>query len=212
MHAVDGDLQVNRRHESVSYWPSQVAAIGRNRIAVAGKRANGNTVIELWTLEFPPLERRGFDPRTGVARYAPYHGNVLDKRVLYDRTVAGRQAVNALFENQGNASQLFVLFASDLCALELTSGALSIVASSKLGSAALVVPMLATHWKDRWSGEHSDHGYVYILTAQDGMRSGEQLVFVDGNKDGRIDVWTAADQATWEALELGNAAKYSRVR
>ncbi len=171
--------------EPLSFWPTEVCAFGPNRICVSGKTVAGKTRIELWEFSasevFDDAQR---DARTGNGSYPKTHVPVATRRELYEASAPGRMLVRSMFRNHGRPEALLVQFddSKDLCALDITTGAVTTVLSS------LDEPRLSADYRDRWSFDHLDRGYLYLLcTNHNANGVPEALILVDANRDGVLE-------------------------
>lgn len=188
---------------ATSYYPTCLITPSPTKWVVAGKTTRGATVIEVWTVQKPlvayPLNQNAspvIEPAT-----------VTQIDVVYDAAVEGRDMVAQMCGKFGDANKILVQFydSKDLYELDLTSQALTLVASPTAGGGVLQAPALSKDYQQFWTREHLTYGYVYVL-ASAGSSTGT-LVFKDTNKDGSIDSWEAPSSAAW-ASNYGSAANY----
>ena len=185
--AHDGEVAAVQ-DEAVSFWPTAVAVFGENKLLVAGKRdARGrdNTVIELWTLAPIAQGPLKVGPLGGPLTWQPYSVSITSKETVYDRHDVGRDIVKAMFVHAGTVDSVLALFhdSRDLYTISTSTGAYSVELSAQ------TEPALADDYTTFWSGEHSFHGYTYVLGRSWETNAGQpNLVLTDADKDGSLDV------------------------
>lgn len=189
---------------ALTYWPTDVCILDADTIYVAGKGAQGHTLIERW--EFSgggavALPVGAVDPQTGQMVYTwdlPVRTAVA---TVLDTTNAANDTVRVMFKNPALANRLFVQFHStrDLYSLNTATGALTLVLGVSSGTNP--EPNLATAYDMYWSADHTTFGYVYVfqrITLLPGQTvKVPALVLQDTNRDGRIDAHFTVDTATW---------------
>ncbi|MBL8856967.1 MAG: hypothetical protein JNL28_00465 [Planctomycetes bacterium] len=208
--------------ESVTFWPTAAISAGTSRALIAGKRRSGNTVIELWTFA-KPIVHRGTLNASGEWVYPEMHIDITSRKTILEEDTAGRRVVSAMFFNPAPASgaevSLFALFddSRDLCRLDFaTSGSVSVqrLYAKVSGSGVPEIQSLACDYDSYWSGNHTQHGYVYVLRS--GLNEGRNcplLVLLDRNRDGTIDSdgVLLPDGPTWTSSGLADAVQYLEI-
>lgn len=179
---------------ATSYWPTAILVHhATNKLFVAGKRRNGNTLLECWTVK-KPLVLNG----TGGGTPAIQDGAVDDITTLVDEAVQGRDMIKRLLEKQGQSSVLFAQYydSSSICALDFsTSQTVStLVASAAGGSGVLAFPQCARPFERWWSANHAAAGYVYVFTDD-----AQEKVYVikDGDRNGTLDALLTLTGQDW---------------
>ncbi len=193
---------------STSYWPTAITALGDGRtLVVAGKRPDGNTVVESWRLLAPVLV-----PKDGPDKEYLLEPAVVESvDTLYDAAVQGRDLVAHVVRKLGSTSGLLVQFVDSRDVYELDFAAkpptLAIVASPQSATTIPAVPQLRQRYTRAWAGDHKAKGYVYVL-ANDGQQGVASLVLVDKDRDGKLDGSLLVSEAEWASGGWGAPANY----
>lgn len=203
-------ITIDWRHQSsglhtfqeipVSYWPTSITK-GPNSdqaIAVAGKRRNGNTVIEEVVL-VPPLVLPG-PPITFTLRPPS------SIEAFYDEATQGRDMVVHMVPNKV-AGRVIAQFFDSHGVYSIDSSPPStppiLIAQPSPSPGVLSSAWLNNHFEVLWSGDHVDKGYVYVF------RSFKPLVLGDANRDGLVDfIEEIPTTADWISRDYADSAKY----
>ena len=193
------------------YWPTRVMSFDEGLLLVGGRYENGDTVVELWELEFPVAETHSDSiSRTTSTRWRG--GSARPLLELYRDARVGRDVVSALARCFGTPAAVLVRF-QDSGAIERiefeellrTRGERGRARMERVASAsaehgqALHVGELA-HWpNDSLFGfVHAREGYVYVLSIEGGEQG--MLALYDRDRDGRLDGSSVLDFDAFEQL------------
>ena len=150
--------------ESVSFWPTEVACVGVDLIAVGGKNLRtGATVIEVWTLS-PPAQTPAPVSEGPITIYPDLVVPVA-KSPLYDEAVAGRDMVCRMFQRHGTTNQMYAQFwdSRDVYSFDMVTSSYSLVFSANSGAGVPHVPALSNEYREHRSFRHSAQGFVYVF-------------------------------------------------
>lgn len=209
-HNVSHDVQAF----GVRYHPTVTSALGDDRVVVAGANALGETIIEVWSLEWPAAMPSPYiDPLSGLDSVAVARPELSSVDLLYSDDIPGMQHVRAIVGMKSDQvpgfTGVLVQFddSRDVYAFSLDANAPPVlVASPNSGAGALlVIPELSQLDYDVFGGSSAPpHGYVYLLGV--GRTTGETLVaLIDGDKNGVIDSSTLINASQWESQGWSNA-------
>lgn len=171
------------QRERLSWWPTEVSAAGPNRLCVAMRDKDLNTILEDWefgveaALAGKPPDPTTPDPTKGL------HIPVVRKEVVFSGKVPGKDGVKVLFPDLAHPGSVLVLFedSRDLYRLDLGTKVLT-----RLLSAA-DEPRLREPIVDRRPADHDQLGYVYFLQLADSATRGYgTLVLVDPLRNGEL--------------------------
>ena len=192
--------------ERTAYWPTAVAAIDDQHLAVGGRFSEHGktlTVVEVWRLRAPEVEidARGEASVTGVG--------VVERTRIFESDREGRDMVRTLVRLRGRSRTLLAQFHDSGDVVELEYGPVRqagpwkadparLVLAAEPRAGALYVPALANRALVEVSvAESSAQGIVYTLRASPSLRmarTGSEpdqrtLLLIDGDRDGAIDAW-----------------------
>lgn len=217
---VDGDRSKeveSVRTWRVGYFPTWVATVGENVMCVAGKRATGNTVIELWTFAAPvhtyAYSELGGPPEHTVTIASP------SVSVLYDANTAGRRIVRTCVPIFGGpALRILVQFAdsNELCALDVQQKTLTLVATpdpARAVGGVFLLPLLTQKYRNAYVVEHPTWGWCFMLseladTPPDDPSAANLVFLNDQDKDGVIDHAQQLSPSEFEALGFCDANNF----
>jgi hypothetical protein len=197
------DLQL----EPVAFWPTEVAGVGGAELLVAGKRRE-RTLIEWWRFQPPQLPAPTTDSQ-GVTSYPRLRVEISKRTPVLDQAVVGQDIAQFLWNDQaprapGVQLAFFALFhdSRELYKVELRddeSVARTRVASRAAAPDVLHVPRLGDGFELRWSADHEQFGFAYVLAgAHDATTPQvEALVLCDSDRDGRLDTAITPTAADW---------------
>lgn len=205
--------------ESLSFWPTDVVSVSPGKVAVAGRRNNGNTVVELWEFGRSKIPKATVDA-AGNWEYPELDIKISARKTIYDAAVPGRTLIRSLLARRVSDSTLeasvLAIFddSSELWQLDLrqdgTTSA-SRLYSPIAGSGVPQIAGLSCFCASHWSANHPIYGYVHVLTNEPNTPDQcATIVLVDRNRDGVIDpegVFTP-DKALWESMRFGHAEEY----
>lgn len=188
-----GDFQ--KPHEcrtesfAVDYWPTACEATADQHVIVAGKRSNGNTCIERWTLKKPLIRPDGGG---GVFWSSQGRSEVV---TLYDAAQAGKDIVRGVVRKRGAADRVLVHFhdSRDLYELDASQAP----ATMKLLLSHSDEPTLLGDFDTYGGGDHSRHGYVYCFASIDRPGAVTALLLKDSDRNGTIEWHGAISGAQW---------------
>jgi hypothetical protein len=194
---------------STSYWPTAVIGVAdQHTLLVAGKRANGNTVIESWLFKEPRL----FQSATGHTYLRS--AVIIGTTTVYDGAVQGRDTVRCLLREIGNANKAYAQFYDSKSIYEVdlagdpTSVPILVAAPSGGTGNVINTPRLNDFFTDAWCANHKTKGYVYVFVNSQ-SDSIHPLVFIDSDKDGRFDSWQTVTSTAWASDGWGDASNYN---
>jgi hypothetical protein len=189
----------NQQRITVSYWPTAMAVLSDGKtLIIAGKRRNGNTVIETWRFHMP-LVLLPTPPATGSAHL---QDAVIDEiTTIYDAAVQGQDMVAHLFAKPTEPTSALAQFYDSRSVYQLNFAAApascTLVAVPSGGSGSvLTVPRLADNFTSVWSADHVTKGYVYFFV-NDESGSINPLALIDANRDHAIDSWSSVSASQW---------------
>lgn len=207
------DPHLSVQTESASYWLTEVSGAGPGRLAVAGKDPRtGHTVVELWTFTPPDrLPAPSIEPASGQTVYPSIRVPITTRRVVLDASEKGRDLVRVLFPNHVVERELLVQFwdSRDLYALDVETGALTLLLSATPGGGAPHEPALANDYVKRWSARHAAQGDCYFLSPE-GDGSLDLLALFDHDLDGGIDEHRTLTREEFRQLGLADGLQYER--
>jgi hypothetical protein len=197
--------------ERTAFWPTSVAAIDDEHIAVGGRyseRGSTLTVVEVWRLRKPSI---GIDAR-GEAALTDI--GLVERARIFESNQPGRDMVRALVRLRGRSRTLLAQFHDSGDVVELEYGPVReagpwkadparLVMASEPKPGALYVPALANRALVEVSVQESAaEGIVYTLKASPSLRMAHagsepdqrQLLLIDADRDGAIDAWRTPEQ------------------
>lgn len=197
------DPSVLYSSESLWYWPNYVEWISDADLIVAGvSPRDGSTVIERWTYDTDPN-------LPSVTQVTDDQGNIklnwdlpsrLSVKQVWSSSSSSPGPVTYAKENLADSSKVFIRFLNspDVNELDLTNGAMSVVAASQPGS-PMTIPELAAPvmWEVGGAAvEHAAEGFVYLFSSNWRMGETVQHVFlIDQDRDGLLDTYSTSDPA-----------------
>jgi hypothetical protein len=197
--------------ERTAFWPTAVAAIDDEHIAVGGRYSEGGstlTVVEVWRLRKPSIEidARGDATLTDIG--------LVERSRIFESSQPGRDMVRSLVRLRGRSRTLLAQFHDSGDVVELGYGPVReagpwkddparLVMASEPKPGALYVPALANRTLVEVSvAENATDGIVYTLKPSPSLRmarAGSEpdqrpLLLIDANRDGAIDAWRTPEQ------------------
>lgn len=192
------------------YWPTAIAmSRAGSDLLVAGKRrANTNTVIEVWDL-IPPVVLQDHSGNVERLMAQPIQGI----STLHDASVFGQDMVRFMAPRPGFPQQLLVQFwdSKAICSITTDSepGSLAVLVS-KTGGAPFIETRLGDPFSHLSAAEHLTHGYVVILSNEHNiLQPSSPLVIKDSNKDGVFDGALVPSMEQWVSLGFADASNYA---
>ncbi len=205
------DPHLSVQTEATRFWPTEVSGAGPGKLAVAGKDARtGNTVIEIWEFTLPsPFPAPYVDPASGETVYPQIHIPVTSRKVVFDEQTAGKSLVWALFSHHALKDHLLVQFwdSRDLYTLDIETGSLTLLLSPSPNQGVPQEPNLANDYVDRWSANHTTHGYVYFFSPK-GNKGLDLLALFDRDRDGQIEEHRTLSRQEFKQLGLADGSAY----
>ncbi len=201
---LSGDVQ----EIATSYWPTTVAPLQDGRtLLVAGKRPDGNTVIESWLFRAPVLVPKD----TAHAEYS-LEPAVIDRvETVYDAALQGKDLVAHVVRKLGSTTSVLVQFVDSRAVYEFDLAAkppkLTFVADPRATASIPAVPQLVQRYTHVWSADHKSHGYVYAFV-NDGHDAVSPLVLLDADRNGTLDGSLVVPLAQWSADGWETASNY----
>lgn len=185
----------NEQEFAVSFYPTDVACIDADRLAVAGRTLSGEAIVELWSWATPSQPALRFDTQ---GNSHPGEIRVRERRErVFTAPVAARGDVSAVFRNWGDSSRPLMFFNGDsvVCELNLVSGETTVIAGVGVDQGALEVPGLDhSHLRDIGSrvvgsSSHEVAWYMFHAPMPDelGDEPGITLLLIDDDSDGSLD-------------------------
>ncbi len=196
---------------AVPFWPTALRSTSdMSRLVVAGKRRQGNTVMELWTIQ-SPRPARIQDPTTGATLDTLTPAEVLSVDTLYDAAVEGQDLISDVLLSLASSTKLYVRYWDSAALFELDFSSLASVSQLKRAAptpvaGGLQAPGLLQQIENAYSAEHIVHGYVYVFSGQLGANS-SIVILEDGNRDGVLDSVTEIPSLQWPP-EWSKSANY----
>jgi hypothetical protein len=192
-----------RQDFTVAYWPTSIVALaGGDQIVVAGKRRNGNTVIEVWTFQLPLLVAPA-PLSSATAHFKEATVKTIDE--IYDEATQGRDMVSAMLAKANQPVGLLVQFydSKSVYDLESSSGTttLSLVATTT------TLPGLNRSFTFCWSRDHKTRGVIYVFRDEDTANS--TMVFIDQDRNHVVDSAILVSDADWISGGWGDASNYN---
>ena len=201
-----GDAQAIREQSmATSYWPTTVMVIrATNKLLIAGKRRNGNTVVEQWSINKPSVV---YPVGGGLPQIQL--GTVEDITTLVDEATQGRDMVVRLLEKPGQPQVVLAqfydsrsIYALDFSPVQTTC---TLVASATGGPSVVAFPQSARPFRAWWSANHITEGYVLVFVDDEEQKS---YVLRDTNRDGALDGQFVVTAADWIANNWHSASSY----
>jgi len=199
-----GNHKVIKVSQEISrrYFPTACCALDSSTLLIAGVHSNGKVLIEKVELVWPsPMPSVVIDTATGITSVNPVVPSVGQTTALYESDLQSGGLIRCMSKvnRQGEAmtQALFMLDESnDVFTVDLSSGAVSLLASPTDASASLgLVPLLSG--KDQTSISAMDHrvqGYTYAFRRNLGLQPTVSdpsipsiLILVDSDRDGDMD-------------------------
>lgn len=198
---------VSHQAFALAYWHSAVAldddGLG---FLVAGKRRNGNTVIDHY--RYPP-------PTAGQSSGGLTGASAISITNLYDDAVEGRDMVCAMERLAGSNGDLALIQfydSHDIAVLDMsgqTPTVTTLASPNAIPSmSAAVIPELSerAHFSvDVYN--HANHGYTYML--QSAFPGDHNIVITDPLKNGTSLQFHAIHSALWDTSGFGDFNNYS---
>ncbi len=187
------------------YWPTACCVLDNSSLVVCGKTQAGDTIIELWPLEWPdPMPLPVTSIQTGVTKVGIALPMLGTKTTLYTGNAVGKQLVRnacGIRRSTGSAANLLIQFddSNDIYTLDLTTHALALLASATNSGGALgIVPSLATgeqdyvEFGDKIGGAETGYTYTFGYTRWGSPMcvydpNYQTLILLDANRDGIIE-------------------------
>jgi hypothetical protein len=220
-----GASEVNSKSTDIptGFHPTAVCSLTSRSILVAGKRRNGRTLIQEWTMSAPvtgPLVQGGQTISQEIKR----GGDVVSVETLFDEAIPGKDIVKAIWRNPSTLGQsAFVWFRdSDLLYSIGTDGTLSpelleIGANSPCGALPSQAPepyTVEVYSRSFYGNSHA-LGFMYIVRRIGGSPTGDDKLWMlrDDNQDGIIENCSgyASEQVFWEAEDPGGSGRFWHV-
>ena len=217
-------VQTGAQTVVVRYYPTAACVVDNDSIVVAGVDSTGETVIEVWALVWPsPMPTVQTNIQTGLKSVAVAMPSVGSKTRIYDASVPGRNIARNLCgmrrqTDQAAAALVQFYDSTDIYAANLTTGALSLVASAS--SAPTTLGPIADLGVDSvsriWCGDKISQGYVYVLRRGSpnvsftwGGTVPNILVLIDADRNGAIDSYLSLDSAAFVSQGLADLGNYN---
>ncbi|MEM1452816.1 MAG: hypothetical protein AAF726_13570 [Planctomycetota bacterium] len=203
-------VRSTRQAFAVPYFPTDVVALSRDSILVAGKYRGTETVIEQWTLRWPRKMPR---PRASdVVEVA--EPTEVSRREVYRGDLAGQRIVHKMCRMRHDPAIVMLQFddSTDLRQLDLGTGELSTIATMSGARALGPVPGLADGHPFVWTGDHSTRGYVYVFGTKGSAfvrtERPDTIVLCDVDRDGTLDLSLSVPVDRWDRSEFSSGASY----
>jgi len=186
----DGDSIFSTQRFLLSYWPTAAQAVEGDLVVAGVREVDGYTVIERWTLSYPPL------PQTGGG----YEVVVVGTESLYesaDPNLGYVRMMSGLYRESGEMEEVLVLYGGGnvLHTLDAVSGFHGEILNSSQS------PELASAvWDFITAADHASSGYVYLFNFDPDGYGVDHLALFDADRNGTIDSWQVLDEADWESL------------
>lgn len=177
---------------TMSAYPTALLVRSPTSWLVAGKRSDGTTVLEAWTVALPVLEH---DAGGEVVRISEAVVTRVD--TLYEERTEGRDVIllmcsmpasgYAAGAEQEERQAILLQFwdSKDVYELDLVTRGLKRVASPRKVPDALHVPELTFRHADMYTANHGERGFIYVLRKLGS--STPAVVLEDSDRDGTID-------------------------
>jgi hypothetical protein len=190
---------------SLAYYPTEAIRIA-GAIILAGKKLNGDTLIEKRTYTAPPIGT------TGTGQHTIGNTLVSGASTIYSATVAGKDTVKVMRQSVWNANVLVLQFldSHDVYSLNLMSNGLTKLAGVGATAPAVAASGLAADHNHLWFGEHVAYGYVTVFGSS--VSSTDPVVLFDVNKDGIPESASQFTAATWRTSGLESMANFTQVK
>ena len=201
--------------ENVSYWVTDLANMGDNRIAVAGVDIRGKTLIEVW--EFDDVPDLVANYVNGSLVVPHLNIGIVSKTEVYREKTPGRKYVTEMFSNMADPDRLFVRFwdSKEIYDLDTQDSTIEKVLSPEAGgdSSVMQAPNLEFAYNSYFSADHSDFGYIYWLFYDLNTEGSSYYILVmkDSNRDGSIDTSELVPPASWGPLGYNDPSKIVKV-
>ncbi len=188
---------------ALTYYPTAIVRSAANKICVAGKRENGFTVIQEFTLEPPTLR-------------ADAHGTeALDSKIsgiagIYDSADISRDMVVHMFRSMSSTPALFVQYwdSKDVYSVNLKTGVVTIQFRATQPSDAPLEERLSGSLSARFGGrDHPLMGYMYGFRFHSRTECG-CLLLLDRNRDGILDSSLFLTDQDWAEMNLSDNSIY----
>lgn len=189
---------------ALDYFPTRAIFLSDGRLCVAGKRGRGATTLDLLEIVPPSRVQDLYTlPRNLDASATKSVTTVFEARQV------GQDMVRLVNENMTNPDWLFVQFwdSRDLYSLDLTSGAVTLVASPTAQGSAIHAPSLVVDYSVINRRDHIRSGYLYIMALESG--GAPIVVLVDSDRDGVLDDCLELTAGEWGSQGYGDAANYN---
>lgn len=180
-----------------------------DRIAVAGVRRE-RVVLELWTLYEPVAGPANPNAHTGQYRYGELTLPIKEREELLNEHGLNSARLPRCFVNrQAPATftdSLYVQFATskDVYRVDWRESdrvrVSTKVASPQPAPNLIVEPRLADPFRIRWSADHPQHGFVYVLASTPGRPCSPSMGWrLSIHRDGALDNTLRLDGTAWNA-------------
>lgn len=185
----------------LTFWPTACETTATNHLVIAGKRRNGSTHIERWTLKKPLL--LSGSAGGGVSLSAQ---GLAETSEVYDAAQTGKDMVRGMVRKRGALDRVLLQFhdSRDLYELDFSQDP-AVLAVALLHSAE---PALTGDFDNYQGGNHSQLGFVYAFANVGDPDRVPALLLKDSNRDGVIDWHGIITGAEWEQQGLGNKSNY----
>lgn len=183
------------RKYTTAYWPTDVAGDGGLGLYVAGRAADGKTLIEKWSFAQPP------EPLLG-----PVDLERTSVETLSISDTAGRRDVVQLARMATTAERLLVYFddSREVWVLDVETRTWKKVAGPK-DRTVLLVPELAEDWKALKVRRHRSVGTMYVFSRD---WKDTTLSLLDADNDGVPETHIILTTEQWGDQGFGDPASY----
>jgi len=202
-----GGAKATTRNQMVgtNFFPTAFGKLSDSEVLVAGIRSSGVTVVQRWTLVWPPqMPSPTQDVESGLTSVEVVFPTIERSNVFVGPALSGRRyvtGINSLRRLAGAPTQALIQFLqpdNDVMVMDLSSGGFELLASEANSSAELgVLTSLATKdYSQIGFGDKTDTGYCYRFWRGDsdlstvlpaGSPPTPILMLVDNDRDGTID-------------------------
>ena len=179
---------------------------------IAGKADNDDTVLELWSMVYPPLPAPAYDVSTGTLVEPGYQAQVGRKAIVYQAAVVGRDIAMHLMPVGGRPDSAYLMFhdSRDLYEFDVKLKTLTKVLTPVNDGSAGYAPELTKDWNAVQFGLHQTHGYVYFLDSNSETAIEHSFAMLDTDVDGTLDTWYQfADVDQWDKQGFADVSNYT---
>lgn len=182
-----------------TYWPTAVAELQDGKtLLVAGKRPDGNTVLESWLFRAPELVPKD----EAKSEYLLKPAAIERVDTVYDAAAQGKDLVGHMVKKLGSVSSVLIQFVDSRAVYDVDLAAkppkLTLVAEPRAAAVLPPVPQLAQRYTRMWAGDHKSRGYVYAFV-NDEHDDVSRLVLLDADRNGVLDGSVVVPSAQWAA-------------